>query len=98
MSGKRMIYNLQPDVPPDSLSTTMTLVGTVNCSAFDRTDMLLSCLSTTYTLGSVLEAADNQPQGAPSAPLKEGAVRAINSVIGSRVRESAILRETNGDF
>jgi hypothetical protein len=98
MSEKRMIYNFQPDVPPESLSTTMTLVGPVNCSAFDRKDALPSCLSTTYTVGSVIEAADNQPQGGPSGPLRGGAVRAINSVISTRVRESAILRATDGDF
>jgi hypothetical protein len=98
MSNKRMIYNLQAEVPQESLSTTMILVGPVNCSIFDPNETLPSCLSTTYIVGSVLEAADNQPQGEPAGPLREGAVRAINSVIRTRVPESAILRGTDGDF
>jgi hypothetical protein len=86
------MYNLQPDVPAES--QTMILVGPVNCPTFGELPL---SMSNGFIAGAVPEAADNQPQGAPSAPLKEGAVRAINSVIG-RVHESAILRERDGDF
>jgi hypothetical protein len=98
MNERKVMGGLLPDVPAESQSTTIIVVGSSNCPAFDPKDMLPSCLSTTYTVGSVAEAADNQPHGAPSGPLKEGAVRAMNSVIRTRVPESAILRGTGGDF
>lgn len=98
MNENSGVFNLQPDVPAESQSTTLIVIGASNCPTFDPKDMLPSCLSTTYTVGSVSEAADNQPQGAPSKPLKDGAVRAINSVLHTRVPESAILRGSGGDF
>jgi len=36
--------------------------------------------------------------GAPSSPLSPGVIRVMNSVLNSRVKESAILRDTNGDW
>jgi len=98
MNEKNAKVDLQPDVPAESQSTTIIVMGASNCPTFDPKDMVPSCLSTTYTVGSVAEAADNQPHGAPSQPLNEGAVRAMNSVIHARVPESAILRGTDGDF
>ncbi len=37
-------------------------------------------------------------EGMPSKPLSAGAIRLVNSVLDARVPESAIRRDTNGDF
>jgi hypothetical protein len=88
---------LKPEVPTKSLSTTL-ITGVSHCSIFDEENTLPTCSSMSYTIGAVVEAADNQPQGAPSQPLKPGAVKAMNTVLRARVPESAILRDKSGEL
>lgn len=89
--------DLKPEVSNESLSTTV--VAAVNhCSIFDQSGGLPTCSSMSYTVGLVIEAADNEPQGPPSKPLNLGAVSALNSVLQSRVPEAAILRDTSGEL
>jgi len=50
--------------------------------------------STSYT---VTPAEGSQPEGGPSQPLSSAAIRVVNSVLGARVPESAIERDSDGD-
>ncbi|MBZ5700158.1 MAG: hypothetical protein LAN18_16605 [Acidobacteriia bacterium] len=90
-----------PDLKPEidnEISSTTLVISTSNCSAPDQLGELRTYSSMSYTVGAVIEAADSEPQGAPSKPLNPDAVSALNSVLQSRVSEAAILRDTSGEL
>lgn len=78
--------------PPINSESTTAVVGVVNFTPQDQCRVLPSYSSMSYTVGN------KQPEGLPSQPLSAGSIRVINSVLGARVPEEAILRDTNGDI
>jgi hypothetical protein len=83
--------------PVPTISST-TIVGVCNnFVAADPFRELPTYGSMSYTVPPSPEVTDNQPEGAPSRPLSTGAIRVVNSVLGARVPESAIERDSDGD-
>jgi hypothetical protein len=80
------MVEFDPKVSIDS--TTVTIVGVSNALPDSRA-------LPTYGVTSFTVSDDNL---GPASPLSEGAVRVGNSVLHSRVPESAILRDGGGDF
>jgi len=88
---------LKPEILNEESSTTLVMSSS-NCAAIDQQGEPRTYSSMSYTLGAVIEAVDSEPQGAPSKPLNADSVRALNSVLHSRVPDAAILRDTSGEL
>jgi len=88
--------DLKPEIPNESLSTTL-IVGVSNTATFEQKDTGFTYGTMSYTVGTVSEAADSEPHGAPSQPLNQGAVRALDSVLRSHIPEAARRRDTSGE-
>jgi hypothetical protein len=85
-------------MPEGNSTGTITVTGPFNNSHLGQPGLLGAYSSYSYTVGEVIEAADREPLGAHSRPLNIGAVRALDSVLRSRVSDSAILRDTSGEL
>lgn len=79
---------LKPQPPRKSESTS--IVGVVNFAHLSES------VTTSYSSNSYTVAAVGSEQ--PSRPLSAATIRVVNSVLRARVRESAIMRETDGDM
>lgn len=82
----------------NEISSTTLVITAANYSALDLSGEPRTYSSMSYTVGAVIEAADSEPQGAPSRPLNREAVTALNSVLQARVSEAAVLRDTSGEL
>lgn len=88
--------DLKPGTPTEG--TSVTYVGVSNCSIKEQRDSALTYSSMSYTVGVVSEAADHQPQSAPSRPLNRDGVRTLDSVLRSGGHEANILRDKSGEL
>ena len=86
------------EIRDDNSTTNLIISGPFNSSPPDEPASLGAYSSTSFTVGAVIEAADSEPQGAHSKPVNADAVRVLDSVLRSRVPDSAILRDTSGEL
>ena len=84
-----------PKIRGDNSTSIVIVTGQFNSSPSVRPGEYRSY---SYTVREVIEMVDGESLGAQSRPLNPGAVRALNSVVRSRVPESAILRDTSGEL
>lgn len=96
--GKKKMSDLKPEISNEVSTTSIVVTGPFNSSLVQEQGILRTYSSSSYTVGAVLEAADNEPLGAPSKPLSGDAVRTLNSVLASRVPDSAFLRDEGGEI
>jgi hypothetical protein len=68
---------------------TITIIGTQNLTPSNSWEMPTTNICT-YT-------ASEEGIG-PSAPLSDGAIRLVNSILAAAIPERAILRDPNEDF
>ena len=87
---------LKQEAPTEG--TSITYLGASNSSIPDQAHSALVYSTMSYTVGVVSEAADHEPQSAPSRPLNRDGVRALDSVLRSGGREASILRDRDGEF
>lgn len=90
--------DLKPTIQDESSATTVIVSGPFNASVVSQPTPLGPYSSMSYTVGEVNEAADSEPQGAPSKPVNASAVKVLDSVLRSRLPESAVLRETGEEL
>lgn len=90
--------NSRPRMFSDTSARIVTITGPFNSSLLARPGSPGAYSSYSYTVRDVIEVLEGDNLGAQSRPLNPGAVRALNSMLRSRVPESAILRDTSGEL
>jgi hypothetical protein len=87
-----------PKMRSHSSVYSVVITGSVNSAFLPKPGALRAYSSYSYTVCDSIQHLDAESIGARSRPLNPGAVRALNSVLHSRVPESAILRDEGGEL
>ena len=87
-----------PKIPSHNSVYSVVITGSVNSAFLPPPGALRGYSSYSYTVCDSIQPIDGESIGAKSRPLNPGAVRALNSLLHSRVPESAILRDAGGEL